>query len=157
MASVLTIDSTVDNARCPAPEQQLAESPDELVSLLRENNVIAFEKLYKMFWKKLCRLGFRFSNDKELSRDIAQEIFIDIWNRRETIQINNVTAFLLKAVKQQAIKIFRQQPPPQEGINENRQFLCYWHIEESLCFKETHYTVEKSISRLPDQIGRAHV
>lgn len=45
----------------------------------------ALETLFKRFYKPLRAYAFRFVNDKDLSEDIVQDVFYELWKRRESI------------------------------------------------------------------------
>ena len=42
----------------------------------------ALETLFKRFYKPLRAYAFRFVNDKDLSEDIVQDVFYELWKRR---------------------------------------------------------------------------
>ena len=44
----------------------------------------ALETLFKRFYKPLRAYAFRFVNDKDLSEDIVQDVFYELWKRRES-------------------------------------------------------------------------
>ena len=53
---------------------------EELVSLLQQNDEQAFSYLYDNYAAALNGVIFRLVEDKELTEDILQEVFVKIWN-----------------------------------------------------------------------------
>ena len=45
----------------------------------------ALETLFKRFYKPLRAYAFRFVNDKDLSEDIVQDVFVELWNNKSKI------------------------------------------------------------------------
>lgn len=71
----------------------------ELFLLIQQSDRAAFEELYNRYWLLLFNKAYKRLHDKEACRDIVQDIFCDLWNKRTTRQIENVSAYLSAAVK----------------------------------------------------------
>lgn len=63
-----------------------------------------FNQLYNTYWHSLYAFAFNILRNKYDAEDVIQNVFVDIWNRYETIQIENHKAYLYKAVKYQCAK-----------------------------------------------------
>lgn len=56
----------------------------------------ALGALADQFYRPLLNYGLRLSPDRELLKDLLQELFMDLWARRQTLaQPDNVKAYLL--------------------------------------------------------------
>lgn len=42
---------------------------------------MVFEEIYKAYWEKIFRLCMGYTNDHDLSRDLAQDTFIRVWQQ----------------------------------------------------------------------------
>ena len=62
-------------------------SEDELVMLLKRQDQQAFSYLYDNYAPALNGVIFRLVEDKTLSEDILQEVFIKIWNNFSSYEI----------------------------------------------------------------------
>ena len=47
------------------------------------------ETLFKRFYKPLRAYAFRFVNDKDLSEDIVQDVFLYVWENREKLYVSD--------------------------------------------------------------------
>ncbi|MEX1063162.1 MAG: RNA polymerase sigma-70 factor [Balneolaceae bacterium] len=95
--------NTTNNPGSRIPEPQIIEE-------IRLGNKKAFEQLFFEYYYSLCRFGVRYANSSELSRDAVQDVFLKIWNGRETWQIqSSLKAYLYRAVRNQAINLREQQ------------------------------------------------
>ena len=57
---------------------------DELVARFQKKDVIAFEKLYEMYWENICGVVNTVVQDKFLAEEIAQDVFTKIWNKSDS-------------------------------------------------------------------------
>ncbi|MDN5204333.1 sigma-70 family RNA polymerase sigma factor [Fulvivirgaceae bacterium BMA10] len=56
-----------------------------------------FVLIYNTYYDDLYRFGVRLSMNTDMTKDCIQEVFIDLWNKREKItDISNIKAYLLK-------------------------------------------------------------
>ena len=77
----------------------------ELLDGLRNGNEKAFIALYNLYWEKLYYTCYQRINLKEETEDILHELFIDLWNRRDKLDIQTTFAvYIFTALK---YKIFR--------------------------------------------------
>ncbi|PUZ25540.1 RNA polymerase subunit sigma-70 [Chitinophaga parva] len=81
----------------------------ELLQLLRENNRSAYNEIYNRYWKKMLLVAWNHSRNEELAKDIVQEVFITLWEKRQQQDIQGLSAFLATAVKYQVFKHYRKE------------------------------------------------
>ena len=70
----------------------------------------ALEVLFKRFYKPLRAYAFRFVNDKDMSEDIVQDVFVKIWETREKLgAIENLSAYLYQMVRYRCFSHLRTE------------------------------------------------
>ena len=130
-------------------------SDSELWKLIVDNDSKAFAVLYERYWYKIYLIALRFLKNKELSEEIVLDIFFDIWNRRNVLNIHNMNAFLSVSAKYQvythskAAKISPIQiVEDYEGIipqtNKNM-------AEEKFLFTDFEFRLEVHLKNLPSR------
>lgn len=68
----------------------------------------AAEQLFKRFYSDVCYAVYRVIPDVARSEDIAQDVFMEIWRKRETIEIKtSVKAYLKRAGVNKALNYIR--------------------------------------------------
>lgn len=79
---------------------------DELVlfALLKQGDESAFEKIYRLYWQQLFNSAYKRLPDQEKCKDVIQNVFTDLWNRRENVTLDNPAAYLHTAVRFQVLK-----------------------------------------------------
>ncbi|MEA5258939.1 sigma-70 family RNA polymerase sigma factor [Arcicella aquatica] len=82
---------------------------NELIDLIRNEDSSAFEVLYRRYWQKLFVTALNKTQDDDLSKEIVQEIFVDLWERRASLQITNVPAYLQTATRFKVISAYKAE------------------------------------------------
>lgn len=78
-----------------------------LIENLRKGDERAFEYIYSHWWRKLFVMAFKKTGDREISEDIVQHIFEQLWQRRETLVVQRLESYLATAVKYKVINYYR--------------------------------------------------
>lgn len=126
----------------------------ELLSLLRTGDKTAFTKIYELYSKKLFLNINGLVKIQEVAEEILQEIFILIWEKRETILINqSFKAYLFRIAENKVTDFFRKLKRDKilfEHVKEISSSV-YTHIEETLLSNESSSVFRKAIESLPPQ------
>jgi RNA polymerase sigma-19 factor, ECF subfamily len=81
-----------------------------LLEQVRSGNKKAFDILFERHWETAINIAYKRIKDIDTAKDIVQEIFTQIWIKRET-QIDNLPAYLNVAIRNRVIKYFARQKP----------------------------------------------
>ncbi|RKQ42919.1 RNA polymerase sigma-70 factor (ECF subfamily) [Roseivirga pacifica] len=73
----------------------------KIMLAIKAGNESSFEEVYNRFWEPLFVSARNVLGDEESARDIIQEVFLDFWNRRESLNIHNLGGYLYQSVKYQ--------------------------------------------------------
>ncbi|RAJ37211.1 RNA polymerase sigma factor [Pedobacter cryoconitis] len=83
--------------------------------LLKNGNAAALESLFKLYSNSLYNYGSKFSVDKDLIKECIQELFVNIWTRRDFISTPaDVKNYLFKAFRLSVFKKITQLQKHQE-------------------------------------------
>ncbi|NEW85059.1 MAG: RNA polymerase sigma-70 factor, partial [Mariniphaga sp.] len=89
--------------------QKFKDDHDAMLQLA-EGNLDAYRFLFDHHFSDLCNFLLIYLHSKELSEDIALEIFTFIWEKRQTLHINtNFKSFLFAAAKNKAITLYKKE------------------------------------------------
>lgn len=115
---------------------------NELIDLINANDAAAFEALYRRYWKKLVAIALNKTQDEDLAKEIIQELFVELWERRASLSISNVSAYLNTAVRFKVISAYKNQ------LQSQIEFLEI--PDDSTSNKLDHDDFEKSLHRVVD-------
>jgi RNA polymerase sigma-70 factor (family 1) len=77
---------------------------NELLLLLSDGNKAAFDALYSRYWKKVYNSAFKRVRDEGIAKDVAQDVFIQLWTRQSKLPVINVGAYLEVAARNSVFK-----------------------------------------------------
>lgn len=67
-------------------------------------------ELYKQFHKKLLHFSKLITRSQQISEEVVDDVFVKLWSRREkVVDIENITVYLYKAVKNQSLNALSQK------------------------------------------------
>lgn len=75
----------------------------ELLLRLKKGSESAFNSLYDKYWEYVFHSAYRRLKDTEAAKDITQIIFLKLWQNREALQIEKLSAYLFIATRNQVL------------------------------------------------------
>lgn len=80
-----------------------------LIERLRGGDESALTELYNKFWQSLFMSSYNVLKDKELCEDIIQDIFMNIWNNREKLEIHiSLKGYMYACARYQVFNQFKK-------------------------------------------------
>ncbi|WP_158961733.1 RNA polymerase sigma factor [Myroides fluvii] len=92
---------------------------------MSKRNDYLLDQIYMELWKPLYSYAYTITKDSKQSEDIIQEIFIDVWNRLDTLEIHNIKSYLYAAAKYKSFEYMRKRP-----FTTNELELAYEALQE---------------------------
>jgi len=139
------------------PEPKPVQTDGVLWQQLQKGSELALGKLINRYFNPLLNYGCKFIRDEAFVKDCVQEVFIEIWNRRDRISSpDSVRAYLLSSVRKRVLREgFRQQiirddaPPDLENDGTLTDFSPEWTIIEQESLAETTHRIADALAKLP--------
>ena len=76
---------------------------------IRSGNRVAFDQLYEAHWLSVYNAAYKRLQDEDQAKDITQDIFLQIWLKREALDIQDVSSYLYVAVRNRVFRQFSRQ------------------------------------------------
>ena len=140
-------------------KQKFKGDPDALLQLA-EGNLDAYRFLFDHHFSDLCNFLLIYLHSKELSEDIALEIFTFIWEKRQTLQINtNFKSFLFAAAKNKAITLYRKEHQKLFTQIENVESVMPNDSSSQYTMEnnELHDLINEAIFKLPEKCRQVYL
>jgi RNA polymerase sigma factor (sigma-70 family) len=113
----------------PQEAQPSTNNDSQLWQQLKNGSELALGKLIKKYFNPLQNYGYKFVRNEDFVKDCVQEVFVEIWSRRQNIsQPDSVRAYLLSSVRK---RILRESV--RQKINGEDEII---NIENDLKFAE---------------------
>jgi RNA polymerase sigma-70 factor (family 1) len=132
----------------------------ELVVLIAKGDENAYAEIYKRYHILLYLYAYRKLNDKESAKDVVQEIFLNLWNKREKYSFNtSISGYLYRSVRNKAFDIFAHKRIEDDYISSLQDFLDSDHTvtDHLIREKEISTLVDKEIAMLPDKMREVFI
>lgn len=101
---------------------------------------------------KLFRFAKRILDHTEEAEDVVQEVFIRLWNRRETLaQYRSVEALAMITTKNMCFDRIRKKKYPVENFDDHKGFLENIPMETKQDFSEEMLRIRQAMETLPEQ------
>lgn len=124
----------------------------ELIEALRGGNEKAFEKIYNYYYTPVIRFIYNMVESIELAKDFYQEIFMNVWIRRETIDpAKNFKYFIFVAARNAVFDYFRKYKESHWDEKEIMIIPDNYYTDDRLLLKETLQQIQKAINKMPQQ------
>lgn len=135
------------------PSRKLHHEDDlKLFQQLSEGNMVAFDLLYDRHWKTVYNEAFKRLQDAQQAENIAQDVFIKLWQRTSKEPIENVQAYLYTSVRNNVFKLleYEQRYTSLPDLMTELESLCD-RADAALLYKDLMLSYEKLIDQLPGQ------
>tara|TARA_Y100001972_G_scaffold129294_1_gene196268 strand:+ start:2555 stop:3145 length:591 start_codon:yes stop_codon:yes gene_type:complete len=127
---------------------------DLLLCSLKRGDNEAFKRIYELFWESLYAIGYNRLQSAKDVEDIIQELFVDLWNKRDTIQIKeSLRTYLFTAMKYKVIDHLRRNKSRNvrmEDVTLETE-LSTDTTDHMLSFNELYDELRKGIDQLPER------
>lgn len=83
-------------------------SESQILTLLKDGKEKGIEILFEQYFKLLCLRAIRVVKHQEVAEDLVQELFLEIWNKRETINIkSSFKSYLSRSIVNRSLNWLR--------------------------------------------------
>lgn len=103
-----------------------------LLARLREEDPSAYDALYLKYYRLLCTSAFFFLRNEQEAKDLVQNLFLDIWDKKLFLQFHeDIKGYLFRAVKNRCLNYIEKQQ------TRNRHCKQYTDMQEEYSLPET--------------------
>ena len=126
-------------------------SDEEILDLLKTDSELAIEVLFSMHYEYLCINVNLLIHDTQSSEDIVQEVFSEVWKKRQTINIkSSIKGYLRRAAINKTLNMIRSKRFIIDEANEHTQVFSKEHsIQKALEGEELQVKINSAIDKLP--------
>lgn len=109
----------------------------------------ALEQIYQLHFESLSRYGYRIVQDAEKVEDAIQDVFLNLWRRREFLgEVERIKFYLFKALRNQLSRNIRHDLFEEaEDINDFLDYLSTISAEQQSINQETREATAQIIQQ----------
>ncbi len=123
----------------------------ELYQRLKEGDERAFNTLFQKYYSSMCHFARQFLNDSEMAEETVQDMFVRIWEKRESLNIeSSVKHYLFRSVRNQCLNQIQHQKIRKQYASMVKES-AHQDIDPDQYYLEVDLLkrIEKSIDALP--------
>ncbi|TKD57939.1 RNA polymerase sigma-70 factor [Flavobacterium sp. ASW18X] len=127
-------------------------APDlELFQLIKKDNQLAFRQLYDRHWKKQFYFAVGFLKDETLAKDVVQEVFCILWEKRDHLNIQHFGSYLHSITRNKCLEHLKKSVVFKDVLLHMDALNAENTTEQHIHYLETKEKIEKEINSLPNK------
>ena len=127
----------------------------ELVTQLKNGDMLAFDRIYELYSHKLYSFVFRIIKNEAEAEDIVQEVFVKIWESRDKLEdYKLLNSFLFTIAYNHSIDLIRKRINNSKYLGHLRNSSVFQPGTTTISeveFNDLSDHVQKLISKLPER------
>ena len=123
----------------------------ELLYRVKSGDKKAFDELFLMYYKSLCRFSLTFVGSTDDAEEVVQKLFVRLWEHRKKLEVpENTKAFLFKSVYFESMKFLRHKKISEKHLS------AYFSAHQLSDYESVNYSdflpyLHKAIEKLPEK------
>ncbi len=74
-----------------------------------EINKQQFEEFFQLYWKRMFSFAFKSVENEDDAKEIVQDVFKSLWERRYQLELQDAERYLLRSVKLKSLEFLRNK------------------------------------------------
>lgn len=124
----------------------------QLAILIKKGDKKAFKTLFELHYVSLIAFGNSLINDNEACRDLVQEVFLKLWEKRRSMSVHtSLKSYLFTAINNSALNFLRHEKIVSAFWKYS---ISSWIFEESIQLQVSPFVreaINKAIDSLPSK------
>ena len=129
----------------------MISSEQQLWKRIKQGDEAAYEELFRQFYGALCQFAFGYLKNEEESKEIVQEVFMGLWEKRQSLKIKKaVKTYLFQAVRNGSLNRLRHEKVRQMYHEHQRNRKPIYDADE-MERQELQLKIDKALDSLPER------
>lgn len=110
-----------------------------------------FEEFFRLYWKRMFSFALKSVGDEDDAKEIVQDVFKSLWERRSHLQLQDAERYLLRSVKLKSLEFLRNKGNKQRHHEVILTGKTEFYEDNQLYYKELKNHLEDAVDSLPKQ------
>ncbi|RIV67620.1 RNA polymerase sigma-70 factor [Flagellimonas aequoris] len=124
-------------------------TPEKLAKMINQSDRNAFNSLFEILWEPMYIYASSLIMDDSIAKDLVQEVWIDYWQRREAVEVENIKSYLFKAIRYKCYNALRDMKFNQTQIEAAHAVCISSEVEMEADVMDLSKRINETISSLP--------
>ena len=124
-----------------------------LLKLMKKDGRKAISLLFEKHYRLMCRVAIRIVGEQNAAEDIAQEVFTNLWKKRDSLEIKTApAAYLRTAVRNRSINYLKRRRYNFTPKGEEMQITCSQSCaQKKMEAEDLQNRIQIAINNLPEK------
>lgn len=130
-------------------------SDQALILLLQQGNKEAYAEIYERYKNLLYNHAYKKLGNQEEVKDVLQELFTNLWNKRADIPVTmNLSGYLYAGIRNRILNLLSHKQVENKYIASLQQFIGEEAYTTDLAIREKEFAalIQKEIDQLPPKM-----
>jgi RNA polymerase sigma-70 factor (ECF subfamily) len=121
---------------------------------IKEGDVGTFEKIFRQYYTLLCMYACSITGRYDISEEVVQDVFYNIWKDRERISIQlSIKNYLYGAVRNHALRYLEHEQVQRQYEENilNNSLEAELSPQEELEYKELENVITNLLNKMPER------
>jgi RNA polymerase sigma-70 factor (family 1) len=101
------------------PNSYQAYTDFDLISMLKTDDVLAFDTLYARYFGKLYNHAYEKLHDRYLAQEVVQDLFVSFWQNRYKVEVHtSLASYFFVSIRYLVINQFKKQLAYEQKIDK---------------------------------------
>ncbi len=110
--------------------------------------------IFRTFYQPLCRYAYSFLNDKEEAEEVVQSTFIQVWEKRSSLEIQiSFRPYLYRMVRNSCLNVLKHEKVKQQHVSHEMAVgeTVGNSVHETVSSNELELKISEVMMQLPEQ------
>lgn len=129
------------------------QSDQELLRAIRHSDEKAFAELFSRYWEYVYTITYKRIQSEEVTKELVQDLFVSLWNKRATLSIEHLPSYLYICVKNRVLNHVISQNIRKKHWDYYKSFIPEQDIvtDNDVELNELMQCIEEGIDHLPEK------
>jgi RNA polymerase sigma-70 factor (ECF subfamily) len=134
------------------------KTDEQLLRAMARGEHVALELLYTRYWQHLFMAAYNVLKNKSASEDIVQEAFVQVWQRREKLDIQtSLQAYLFSIIRYSVFRYIKKEQAHSQVFENLEDRLQYITPEDIVVEKNIRSQVATIVNGLPEKCREIYI
>jgi RNA polymerase sigma-70 factor, ECF subfamily len=133
----------------------------EAWELIRQGDLASFDKIYHQYVSQLFALAYKHIPNRTDAEDIVQEVFLDIWEKRQEIVIqSSLFNYLYSTTRYKILRFLKASNTRPESLDLFQELLQQYSLPEEHSHSKLRaidHSITTAITDLPEQMKKVYL
>jgi RNA polymerase sigma-70 factor (ECF subfamily) len=123
--------------------------------LVRTNKNRAFQLVFDAYWETLYKHSYKKIQDKDISKDLVQDVFIALWDKIELLDAEgSILAYLYAILRNKTLKLYEKNEVRFRYANSllAKNIISDNHSQNILLEKELKAVIDDEVLKMPPRM-----